>query len=155
MRAQGSGRIVTIGSTGGRFTSPGAGAYHIAKYAIEALSLSLGAEVAPFGVRVVLIDPTGVRTPFVTSQFETVHSYPDDDPYGEFKIRYAETTRRLAKTPGVDGRSPTRWPARWCAAVKAKNPKPRYVVGASGKASVLARALLSDRMWDRVMTQCA
>ena len=96
------GRIITIGSTGGRFTSPGAGAYHTVKYAVEALSLSLGAEVAPFGVRVVLIDPTGVRTPFVTSQFETEHSYPDDDPYGDFKIRYSETTRRLATTPGAD-----------------------------------------------------
>jgi NAD(P)-dependent dehydrogenase (short-subunit alcohol dehydrogenase family) len=150
MRARGSGRIVTIGSTGGRFTSPGAGAYHIVKYGVEALSLSLGAEVAQFGVRVVLIDPTGVRTPFVTSQFETVHSYPDDDPYGQFKRRYAETTRRLTKTPGtmVDADTVARAVVR---AIQAKNPKPRYIVGASGKASVLARLLLSDRMWDRVM----
>jgi NADP-dependent 3-hydroxy acid dehydrogenase YdfG len=151
MRARGAGRIVTIGSTGGRFTSPGAGAYHTVKYAVEALSLSLGAEVARFGVRVVLIDPTGVRTPFVTSQFETVHSYPDDDPYGDFKVRYAETTRRLTKTPGtmVTADAVARAVVR---AVQAKNPKPRYIVGASGKASVLARALLSDRMWDRVMS---
>jgi NAD(P)-dependent dehydrogenase (short-subunit alcohol dehydrogenase family) len=150
MRARGSGRIVTIGSTGGRFTSPGAGAYHTVKYAVEALSLSLGAEVAPFGVRVVLIDPTGVRTPFVSSQFETEHCYPDDDPYGDFKIRYAETTRRLAKAKGttVGADTVARAVVR---VVKAKNPKPRYIVGASGKASVLARALLSDRMWDRVM----
>jgi len=151
MRARGSGRIVTIGSTGGRFTSPGAGAYHTVKYAVEALSLSLGAEVTRFGVRVVLIDPTGVRTPFVTSQFETVHSYPDDDPYGEFKVRYAETTRRLTKTPGtmVTADTVARAVVR---AVQAKNPRPRYIVGASGKASVLARALLTDRMWDRVMS---
>jgi NAD(P)-dependent dehydrogenase (short-subunit alcohol dehydrogenase family) len=150
MRARKAGRIVTIGSTGGRFTSPGAGAYHVVKYGVEALSLSLGAEVAPFGVRVVLIDPTGVRTPFVTSQFETVHSYPDDDPYGQFKMRYAETTRKLTKMPGtmVDSDTVARAVVR---AVEAKNPKPRYIVGASGKASVLARALLTDRMWDRVM----
>lgn len=152
MRARGSGRIVTIGSTGGRFTSPGAGAYHVVKYGVEALSLSLGTEVAPFGVRVVLIDPTGVRTPFVTSQFETVHSYPDDDPYRQFKVRYAETTRRLTKTPGtmVDSDTVARAVVR---AVEAKNPKPRYIVGASGKASVLARALLTDRTWDRIMTK--
>jgi NAD(P)-dependent dehydrogenase (short-subunit alcohol dehydrogenase family) len=151
MRARGSGRIVTIGSTGGRFTSPGAGAYHTVKYAVEALSLSLGAEVAPFGVHVVLIDPTGVRTPFVTSQFDTAHDYPDDDPYGQFKHRYAETTRRLTKTPGtmIDADTVARAVVR---AVKARNPKPRYIVGASGKASVLARALLTDRMWDRVMS---
>jgi NADP-dependent 3-hydroxy acid dehydrogenase YdfG len=151
MRARGYGRIVTIGSTGGRFTSPGAGAYHTVKYAVEALSLSLGAEVAPFGVRVVLIDPTGVRTRFVSSQFETEHAYPDDDPYGDFKIRYSETTRRLATAKGLTVSADTvaRVVVR---AVKARNPKPRYIVGASGKASVFARALLSDRMWDRVMT---
>jgi NADP-dependent 3-hydroxy acid dehydrogenase YdfG len=151
MRARKAGKIVTIGSTGGRFTSPGAGAYHTVKYAVEALSMSLGAEVAQFGVKVVLIDPTGVRTPFVTSQFETVHSYPDDDPYGAFKIRYSETTRRLATTPGatVDADTVARAVVR---VVKARNPRPRYIVGASGKASVLARALLSDRMWNRVTT---
>lgn len=152
MRARGAGRIITIGSTGGRFTSPGAGAYHIVKYGVEALSLSLRAEVAPFGVRVVLIDPTGVRTKFVTSQLEATPSYADDDPYGEFKRRYANTTRALTETPGlmIDADTVARAVVR---AVEAKNPKPRYIVGASGKASVLARALLTDRMWDRVMTK--
>jgi NADP-dependent 3-hydroxy acid dehydrogenase YdfG len=150
MRARGAGTIITIGSTGGRFTSPGAGAYHIAKYGVEALSLALRAEVAQFGVRVVLIDPTGVRTRFVTSQLEATPSYADDDPYGEFKRRYAATTRSLTEVPGmmVGADTVARAVIR---AVKSRNPKPRYIVGASGKASVLARALLTDRMWDRVM----
>jgi NADP-dependent 3-hydroxy acid dehydrogenase YdfG len=151
MRACGSGTIVTIGSTGGRFTSPGPGAYHIVKYGVEALSLALRAEVAQFGVRVVLVDPTGVRTPFVTSQFDTVHSYPDDDPYGQFKRRYAETTRSLTKMPGMMV-GPDTVARKVLRVVGAKNPKPRYIVGISGKASVLARALLTDRMWDRVVT---
>lgn len=152
MRARGAGTIVTIGSTGGRFTSPGAGAYHIAKYGVEALSLALRAEVAQFGVRVVLIDPTGVRTRFVESQLEATHSYSADDPYGEFKRRYADTTRALTKTPGmmVSADTVARAVVR---AVEARNPKPRYIVGASGKASVLARSLLTDRMWDRIMMQ--
>ena len=152
MRARGAGRIVTIGSTGGRFTSPGAGAYHIVKYGVEALSLALRAEVAQFGVRVVLIDPTGVRTRFVTSQLEATPSYADDDPYGEFKRRYAATTRSLTEMPGmmVGADTVARAVIR---AVKSRNPKPRYIVGASGKASVLARALLTDRMWDRVMSR--
>lgn len=152
MRARGTGRIITIGSTGGRFTSPGAGAYHIVKYGVEALSMALQAEVAPFGVRVVLVDPTGVRTKFVTSQLETTPSYTDDDPYGEFKRRYAATTRSLTKMPGmmVGADTVARAVVR---AVKARNPKPRYIVGASGKASVLARALLTDRMWNRVMSK--
>lgn len=150
MRARGEGRIINIGSTGGRFTSPGAGAYHIVKYGVEALSLALGAEVAQFGVRVVLIDPTGVRTRFVDSQLEAEHSYADDDPYREFKCRYAETTRALTKTPGVMI-GPDTVARAVVRAVESKNPKPRYIVGASGQASVLARRLLTDRMWDRVM----
>jgi NAD(P)-dependent dehydrogenase (short-subunit alcohol dehydrogenase family) len=152
MRESKRGRIIIIGSTGGRFTSPGAGAYHIVKYGVEALSLSLGAEVAPFGIRVVLVDPTGVRTNFVESQLEAApQSYADDDPYGEFKRRYAATTRGLTQTRGlmIDADTVARVVIR---TVPKKNPKPRYVVGASGKASVLARQLLTDRMWDRVMS---
>lgn len=150
MRARGAGRIVNIGSTGGRFTSPGAGGYHIVKYGVEALSLALRAEVAQFGVRVVLIDPTGVRTRFVESELAATHSYADDDPYGEFKCRYAKTARALTKTPGVMIGADTvaRAVVR---AVEGRNPKPCYVVGLSGKATLLARALLTDRMWEWVM----
>jgi NADP-dependent 3-hydroxy acid dehydrogenase YdfG len=150
MRARRTGTIVNIGSTGGRFTTPGAGAYHISKYGVEALSLALRAEVAQFGVRVVLIDPTGVRTRFVTQQLEQTHSYAEDDPYGEFKRRYAQTTRALTRMPGmmVSADTVARAVVR---AVELNDPKPRYIVGASGKASVLGRMLLTDRMWDRVV----
>lgn len=151
MRARGAGTIVNIGSTAGRWTTPGVGAYHISKYGVEALSLALRAEVRRFGVRVVLIEPTGVRnTRFVEAQLTARQSDADDDPYGEFKRRYTELTRTLAEsrvmTVGADtvARAVVR-------AVEAKNPRPRYVVGASGKASVLARLLLTDRMWDRVV----
>jgi NADP-dependent 3-hydroxy acid dehydrogenase YdfG len=151
MRARGAGTIVNVGSTAGRWTTPGVGAYHISKYSVEALSHALRAEVGQFGVRVVLIEPTGVRnTRFVEAQLTARQSDADDDPYGEFKRRYAELTRTLAESPvmTVDPETVARAVVR---AVEAKNPKPRYVVGASGKASVLARALLTDRMWDRVV----
>jgi NADP-dependent 3-hydroxy acid dehydrogenase YdfG len=151
MRIRGSGTIVNIGSTAGRWTSPGAGAYHISKYGVAALSQVLGAEVRPFGVRVVLIEPTGVRnTRFIEARRAATPSKAEDDAYREFKRRYAEMTGALAKKPGitVDADTVARAVVR---AVEAKNPKPRYIVGISGKASVLARLLLTDRMWDRVM----
>jgi NAD(P)-dependent dehydrogenase (short-subunit alcohol dehydrogenase family) len=150
MRARGAGRIINIGSTAGRFTGPGAGAYHIVKYGLEALSLALTAEVARFGVRTVLIDPTGVWTKFVQSELEATHSYADDDPYAAFKYRYAETTRALTKTPGVMI-GPDTVARAVVRAAEARNPRPRYIVGASGHATVLARRLLTDRMWNRVM----
>ncbi|MEB3030787.1 SDR family NAD(P)-dependent oxidoreductase [[Mycobacterium] nativiensis] len=150
MRGRGAGVIVNIGSTGGRFASPGAGGYHVIKYGMEALSLSLRAEVAPFGVRVVLLDPTAVHTPFVTSQQEAQPSYADDDPYAAFKRRYADNTRELTAKRGVmiEPDAVARAVVR---AVRARNPRPRYVVGLSGKLTVLARALLTDRMWDRIL----
>lgn len=150
MRRRGSGVIVNIGSTGGRFASPGAGGYHVIKYGMEALSLSLRAEVAPFGVRVTLLDPTAVRTPFVTSQQEARPSYANDDPYRSFKIRYADNTRELSAKSGVMI-EPDVVARAVLRVVRAKNPRPRYVVGLSGKATVLARALLTDRMWERIL----
>ena len=149
MRARRTGIIVNIGSTGGRFTSPGAGAYHVSKYGLEALSLALRAELMPFGVRVALIDPTGVRTRFVEAQLEETRSYANDDPYGEFKRRYDEAALALTKTPGVmvDADTVARFVMR---VVKAKNPKPRYIVGLSGHATILAQTLLTDRMWERI-----
>lgn len=150
MRRRGSGVIVNIGSTGGRFASPGAGGYHVIKYGMEALSLSLRAEVAQFGVRVVLLDPTAVHTPFVTSQQEARPSYADDDPYAAFKRRYADNTRELTEKRGVMIQPDTVARAV-LRVVRARNPRPRYVVGLSGKFTVLARALLTDRMWDRIL----
>jgi NADP-dependent 3-hydroxy acid dehydrogenase YdfG len=151
MRARGAGTIVNIGSIVGRFTTPGAGAYQISKYGVEALSLAMRAEVRQFGVRVALIEPTGVRnTKFVEALRTATLSNADQDPYSEFKRRYDEVLHAMAEMPlmTVDADSVARAVIR---AVQAKNPKPRYIVGVSGRASLLARLLLTDRMWDRVL----
>src|SRR5690242_11900794 len=52
MRSERSGRIVNIGSMGGKLTFPGGGAYHASKYAVEAFSDALRYEVSGFGVKV-------------------------------------------------------------------------------------------------------
>jgi NADP-dependent 3-hydroxy acid dehydrogenase YdfG len=151
MRVRGAGTIVNIGSIVGRFTTPGAGAYHITKYGVEALSLALRAEVRQFGVRVALIEPTGVRdTKFVEGLRRATPSDADQDPYSEFKRRYDETMDSMADMPlmTVDADTVARAVVR---AVRAKNPKPRYIVGASGRASLLASQVLTDRMWQRVL----
>jgi NAD(P)-dependent dehydrogenase (short-subunit alcohol dehydrogenase family) len=62
MRAQGGGWIVQISSMGGQITAPGYSAYCAAKFALEALSEAVAAEVAPFGLRVLLVEPGSFRT---------------------------------------------------------------------------------------------
>ncbi|MET3803182.1 NAD(P)-dependent dehydrogenase (short-subunit alcohol dehydrogenase family) [Nakamurella sp. UYEF19] len=64
MRGQGSGTIVQMSSQGGRISFPGAGAYSAGKFALEGWSEALAGEVAPFGVRVMIVEPSRFRTSF-------------------------------------------------------------------------------------------
>jgi NAD(P)-dependent dehydrogenase (short-subunit alcohol dehydrogenase family) len=67
MRAQGGGTIVQMSSQGGRTSFPGISAYSASKFALEGWSESLAAEVAPFGVRVMIVEPSRFRTDFHTA----------------------------------------------------------------------------------------
>ncbi len=64
LRQQGSGTIVQMSSMGGQLSMPGFGAYCAAKFALEGLSEALAAEAAPFGVRVLIVEPGAFRTEF-------------------------------------------------------------------------------------------
>ncbi|HWX46375.1 MAG TPA: SDR family NAD(P)-dependent oxidoreductase [Solirubrobacteraceae bacterium] len=72
MRGQRWGKIVNVGSMGGRMTFPGGGLYHATKYALEALSDVLRFEVRGFGVDVVLIEPGLITTEFAQNSVATV-----------------------------------------------------------------------------------
>ena len=67
MRERGSGAIVQMSSMGGRTTFPGVGAYSATKYALEGWSEALAAEVAPFGISVMIVEPGAFRTGFNTA----------------------------------------------------------------------------------------
>ena len=77
MLSRGSGRIVNISSVLGRIGTPFNGAYVSSKYALEGLSESLRTEVAPFGVKVCLVEPGLFATDFQKNQLRAARS---DDP---------------------------------------------------------------------------
>lgn len=62
LREQGSGHIINVSSIGGITAFPGIGAYHMSKWALEALGQSLSQEVAGFGIKVTTIEPGGFST---------------------------------------------------------------------------------------------
>ncbi len=68
MRQQGRGRIVNISSIAGQVAVPFQAFYSASKFAIEGFSEALRAEVAPFGVRVVLVEPGDFRTGFTAAR---------------------------------------------------------------------------------------
>jgi NAD(P)-dependent dehydrogenase (short-subunit alcohol dehydrogenase family) len=64
MREQKSGAIVQLTSQGGRYSFPGVGGYSATKFALEGLSEALAQEVAPFGIKVMIVEPGAFRTSF-------------------------------------------------------------------------------------------
>lgn len=64
MRAQRAGAIVQMSSQGGRLSFPAVGSYSAGKFALEGWSEALSGEVAPFGVRVLIVEPSRFRTEF-------------------------------------------------------------------------------------------
>ncbi|MFD6448145.1 SDR family NAD(P)-dependent oxidoreductase [Promicromonospora sp. NPDC060204] len=64
LRARGAGAIVQMSSQGGRMSFPAVGSYSAGKFALEGWSEALAGEVAPFGVRVLIVEPSRFRTAF-------------------------------------------------------------------------------------------
>jgi NAD(P)-dependent dehydrogenase (short-subunit alcohol dehydrogenase family) len=81
MRAQRSGIIVNMGSLMGRLGLPGASAYVATKFAMEGMCESLANEVAPFGIRVVLVEPGPVKTKANDNTVVGQGALREDSPY--------------------------------------------------------------------------
>lgn len=64
MRTHGGGTIVQMSSQGGRLSFPGVSTYSASKFALEGWSEALAGEVAPFGIRVILVEPSRFRTAY-------------------------------------------------------------------------------------------
>ena len=65
MREQKSGHILNLSSIGGLVATPGFGMYNATKFAVEGLSEALAQEVAPFGIRLTIVEPGPFRTDFL------------------------------------------------------------------------------------------
>jgi NAD(P)-dependent dehydrogenase (short-subunit alcohol dehydrogenase family) len=77
LRQQGRGLVMQISSVGGRVGgSPGIASYQAAKFAIDGFSRVLQAEMAPFGVKVMVVEPSGFRTDWAGASM-TVHDIPE------------------------------------------------------------------------------
>jgi NAD(P)-dependent dehydrogenase (short-subunit alcohol dehydrogenase family) len=152
MRRLGYGRIVNVSSMGGRLTMPGGGFYHASKHAVEAISDALRFEVRGFGIAVVVVEPGTVRTPWIDTAVDTAPVPDADDPYGSFTALLARRIRRGYEGPIAQlASSPERVAAVIERALRARRPRPRYVVGPVGRTLITTRALLPDRGWDAAM----
>jgi len=150
MRAQSYGRIVNVGSMGGKLTFPGGGIYHSTKYAVEAISDAMRFEVAGFGVQVVLIEPGLIKTEFASAAVGALNrGTADDGPYGQFNQEVAATTVGGYEGPAAKlGGGPDTVAKAIEKAVTVTRPRARYPVTPSARLLMGQRALMPDRAWD-------
>lgn len=141
MREQRSGCIVNVTSLAGRVALGGLGAYAGSKFALEAISDALAIEVAPFGIRVAIIEPGVVVTPI----FEKGSDQPIDfeSPYFEMTFR----TSRFLMAGLMNPASPeTAADVIWNA-VASPSATVRRTVGEDAATTVSERAKVSDEAW--------
>lgn len=154
MRRQKYGRIVNIGSMGGRLTFPGGGIYHGTKYALEGISDVLRFETRGFGVRVSLIEPGLVKTAFEETSAASMRPDAEDSPYREFHTGVIQNTVSAYQGPGGYSRL-ARGPESVAEviekAITSRRPKSRYITGPSGRGFIWTRRLLGDRGWDMLL----
>lgn len=97
LREQGSGHILQVSSIGGISAFPNIGMYHASKWALEGISQSLAQEVAGFGVKVTLIEPTGYSTDWSGSSARHADPLP---AYDDRRAEVAEARKARLGTPG-------------------------------------------------------
>jgi len=101
MVRQGGGIIANIGSVSGVTATPYAGAYCASKAAINSLSDAMRMELAPFGIKVISVQPGGIRSKFGETAAESVSA----EPAGE--SLYANAEKFLAERARMSQSSPT------------------------------------------------
>jgi NAD(P)-dependent dehydrogenase (short-subunit alcohol dehydrogenase family) len=149
MMARGAGRIVNVSSSGGRMSLPFVGAYHAAKFAVEALSDAMRWELAPFGIHVSVIEPGPVKTPFADLVIASAHQTSSASPYAPALADFTKL-QRLAERNMI---APEVVVRDLVHAASAKRPRARYVEP-RWLALVIALANLTPAcILDRIITR--
>lgn len=139
MREQNSGRIVTVGSLAGAMVFGCHAHYSATKWAMEGLSEALAFEMAPFNVRVSIIQPGSTLTPIWGKG-----SLPEgDSPYASTMERLGRFFEYTLQNPAM----PSDVAEAISDAIESDNPRFRYPVGKDAVDTIAARNSVSDDEW--------
>lgn len=145
------GRVIFVGSIGGKVAVQFAGPYHASKYAMEAIADSWRQELEPDGIAVSLIEPGPIATPIWAKAAERIDKLlatasPQTARYTDRLRSFQETLR----SQGKSGSSPAEVAETIERAITAEKPSSRYAVGADAKLLSAVRPLIPDKLLDAV-----
>jgi NAD(P)-dependent dehydrogenase (short-subunit alcohol dehydrogenase family) len=141
-RARRNGVVITLGAVSGRGALPVVGPYHASKWALEGMIEAWRLELAPFGVRVVLVEPGAFATALHDNERLAAGCGPAS-PYAPLVHAYRRESAALARaqdlTPVVDVIE---------RAATAPSPRLRWPVGPSSFSGARLRPLVPDRLYE-------
>ena len=147
---KGNGRIVNMGSIGGRMAFPFLGPYNASKFAMEALTDSLRQELQPWGIHVSIIEPGSITTPIWDKSRAAVEELKKTLPeeammlYGD-AMETAEKVVQEFEEAGIPPDNVAKFVEH---ALTAKTPKTRYVVGRDAQLQRMLVKWVPDRVRD-------
>ncbi len=148
LRAQGGGTIVQFSSVGGRVGgSPGIASYQAAKFAVDGFSRVLAVETAPFGVRVMVVEPSGFATDWAGSSM-TIYDVPAD-----YDATIGAMHRRMRANPAGPAGDPLRAAEIIVQVVKRGDPPSHLLLGVNAVEMALGysrRQLAEATAWESV-----
>ncbi|HEX4307399.1 MAG TPA: SDR family oxidoreductase [Solirubrobacterales bacterium] len=149
------GRVVLITSLGGRVALPMTGAYHAAKFGLEGLGDSLRQELAPWGIKVVIVEPGSIDTPIWSRGEEDADRVFADAPPRMRELYEAtlERYRQVIRDTAERGIPPEKVAARIEVALTARRPRARYLVGLDAQVMARLKPLLPTPVFDRLIAR--
>jgi NAD(P)-dependent dehydrogenase (short-subunit alcohol dehydrogenase family) len=149
MRKHEYGRIINISSVYGRLVAPLGGWYHATKFAIEALSDTLRVETESFkDIDVVIVEPGSIDSEWTRIAVQSVLEKSGKTDYAQL----ANNTAAFLSEKSKLASPPTLIAHVISEAINADKPQTRYVAGKYAKPLLFLKSILSDRMYDKVIT---
>ena len=148
-----TGRIVNMGSIGGRMATPFLGPYNASKFAMEALTDSLRQELHPWGIHVSIIEPGSISTPIWEKSKAAIDELKETLPE-EAMMLYGETVEAVEKAlnkfeaAGIPPDEVAKFAEH---ALTARTPKTRYVVGRDAQLQRMLVKWAPDRVRDMLV----
>jgi NAD(P)-dependent dehydrogenase (short-subunit alcohol dehydrogenase family) len=149
-----TGRIVFMGSIGGRMSSPFLAPYNASKFALEAITDSLRVELQPWGIHVSIVEPGSIATPIWDKSLALADEIERQiSPEGAALYKESIDAMRKAAREIGDAGIPADEVAKVVEhALSAKKPKTRYVVGRDARIQAIAKKIVPDRQMDRIVS---
>jgi NAD(P)-dependent dehydrogenase (short-subunit alcohol dehydrogenase family) len=148
------GRVVFISSIGGRIAFPLTGAYHAAKFGIEAVGDVFRQELRPWGISVSIVEPGSIDTPIWGRGERSADEVGARSPQREALYgRVIENYRKVVRQTAERGIPPEKVARVIEHALTSNRPRTRYLVGIDAKVQARLKPLIPTPVFDRIVAK--